>query len=118
MAGELQSVVERFYEAFNRGNFDGVVEVFAPEVETTDPALGTIHSVEPWRGYVEAFKRTLPDARLNLRSAVELGETVAVEGGFTGTFTAPLVTPRGEAPPTGRAIDVPYADFVRHITER
>jgi steroid delta-isomerase-like uncharacterized protein len=104
-------VVERFYEAFNRGDFDAATEVFAPDLETTDPALGTVHSVEPWRAYGEAFKRALPDARFNLRSALESGETVAVEGTFTGTFTAPLTSPQGEVPPTGRTIDVPYADF-------
>ena len=111
MTGDGRAVVERFYEAFNRGDFDAVVEAFAPDVETTDPALGTIHRVEPWRAYGEAFKRALPDARLNLRLAVEAGDTIAVEGAFTGTFTAPMLTPQGEVPPTGRAIDVPYADF-------
>ncbi len=112
MAGELQSVVERFYEAFNRGDFEAVTEVFAPDVETTDPGLGTaVRGVEAWTGYGKVFKRALPDARLNLRSAVESGDTVAVEGKFTGTFTAPLMSPQGEVPPTGRAIDVPYSDF-------
>ncbi len=111
MAGELRAVVERFYEAFNRGDFDAVTEVFAPDVETTDPGLGTVRGVEPWRAYGEAFKRALPDARLNLRSAVEAGERLAVEGAFTGTFTGPLMSSQGEVPPTGRTIDVPYADF-------
>jgi hypothetical protein len=72
MASELRAVVERWYEAFNRGDFDAVTEVFAPDVETTDPSLGTTtHSVEAWRAHGEAFKRALPDARLNLHSAVE-----------------------------------------------
>ena len=53
----------------------------------------------------------MPDARLNLQSVVESGDTIAVEGTFTGTFTAPLRSPQGEVPPTGRAINVPYADF-------
>ena len=108
---ELRSIVERFYEAFNRGDFDAVAAVFAPDVETTNPGLGTVQGVEAWRAYGEAFKRALPDARLNLRAAVEAGERVAVEGAFTGTFTAPLMSPQGEVPPTGRTIDVPYADF-------
>jgi steroid delta-isomerase-like uncharacterized protein len=112
MMSDLRSIVERFYAAFNRGDFDAVAEVFAPDVETTDPGLGTaVRGVEAWTAYGEAFKRALPDARLNLRAAVASGDTVAVEGAFTGTFTAPLITPQGEVPPTGRAIDVPYSDF-------
>jgi steroid delta-isomerase-like uncharacterized protein len=113
MAGEMQAVVERFYEAFNRGDFDAVEEVFASDVETTDPGLGTVRGIAAWRAYGEAFKRGLPDARLNLRSALEAGDRVSVEGNFTGTFTGPLMTPQGEVPPTGRSIDVPYADFFR-----
>jgi ketosteroid isomerase-like protein len=62
-------------------------------------------------GLRRELQAALPDARLNLVSALAAGETVAVEGRFTGTFTAPLATPQGEVPPTGRTIDVPYADF-------
>src|SRR5687767_14776336 len=102
MADELRAVVERFYAAFNRGDFDAVVACFANDVEATDPALGTVRGVDAWRIYGETFKRALPDARLNLVSALEAGETVAVEGRFSGTFSAPLATPQGEAPPTGR----------------
>ncbi len=109
---ELRSVVERFYDAFNRGDFDTVLEIFAPDVETTEPSLGTIQSAEQWRAYGEAFKRAMPDARLNLRSAVESGDTIAVEGSFTGTHTGPLLSPQGEVPPTGRTINIPYADFL------
>lgn len=45
MAGELRAAVERFYAAFNRGDFDAVVECFAPGVETSDPALGTVRDI-------------------------------------------------------------------------
>ena len=47
MAGELRSVVERFYEGFNSGNIDEAVEPFAPDVETTDPSFGPVRSIEP-----------------------------------------------------------------------
>jgi ketosteroid isomerase-like protein len=71
------------------------------------------HRARRWHvaGPRRELQAALPDARLNLVSALAAGETVAVEGRFTGTFTAPLATPQGEVPPTGRTIDVPYADF-------
>jgi steroid delta-isomerase-like uncharacterized protein len=118
MAGVQQAVVERFYAAFNSGDFESVVACFSPDVETTDPGLGTVRDVGAWRAYVVAFKRALPDARLNLMTALEAGEIVAIEGRFTGTFTATLTTPQGEVSPTGRSIDVPYADFFTVRDER
>ena len=100
--GGLRAEVARFCEA--------VVVYFAPDVETTDPGCGTVRGAEPWRAYGEAVKQALPDARLKFQSAMESGDAVAVEGRFTGPLTAPLITPQGAIPSTGRMIDVPYAD--------
>jgi ketosteroid isomerase-like protein len=101
IASAQQTVVERFYAAFNDGDFEAVVACFHR------------HRARRWHvaGPRRELQAALPDARLNLVSALAAGETVAVEGRFTGTFTAPLATPQGEVPPTGRTIDVPYADF-------
>ena len=43
----------------------------------------------------------------------EAGDTVIVEGRFTGTNTGPLEGPEGETPPSGRKVDLPFADFSR-----
>ena len=44
---------------------------------------------------------------------VESNWTVAFEWRATGTFTAPLATPSGEVPSTGKTIDLLGADFWR-----
>jgi ketosteroid isomerase-like protein len=66
-----------------------------------------------WRAYGEAFRRACPDAHMVVQTVVESGETVAVEARFAGTFTGPLFSPQGEVAPTGKAIDLPFADFFR-----
>jgi ketosteroid isomerase-like protein len=107
---ELTELVKRYYEAFNRGDLDEAARAFSPDVETIEPGAGTIRGVDQWKAYGAGFRRAMPDARLNFKSAVEQGNTLAVEGTFTGTHTGPLLTPTGEVAPTGRSIELPYID--------
>jgi steroid delta-isomerase-like uncharacterized protein len=108
---ELTESVKRYYDAFNRGDLDEATRAFSPDVETIEPGVGTMRGVDQWKAYGAVFKRAMPDARLNFKSAVEQGNTLAVEGTFTGTHTGPLLTPTGEVPPTGRSIELPYIDI-------
>lgn len=109
--GELREHVEKFYAAFNAGDFDEASTIFAEDVVTTEPALGRANTLNAWRAYGEGFKAACPDATLVLRSAIEEGPRIAVEGSFRGTFSRPLQSPRGEVPPTGRTFDLEFADF-------
>lgn len=108
--GEGRSVVERFYSGFNDDDIDAGLEVVDPEVQTTEPSSGTTRGVESFRGFIQAFKGAMPDARLNAKNVVEGDDMVVVEGTFTGTFTRPLMSPQGEIPPTGKSFELPYMD--------
>ncbi|MHB8646226.1 MAG: ester cyclase [Thermomicrobiales bacterium] len=108
----LRSLVERHYEQFANNDWDTATaaEIFSPDVETIDPGAGTMRGIEAFKAYGAAFHKAFPDGRLNLDSAVESGDTIAVEGRFTGTHTGPLAGPSGDVPPTGRKLDLPYCD--------
>jgi len=108
---DLHRDVEEFYAGFTAGDFDRAFHIFAENVVTVEPALGRAASLDVWREYDEAFKTACPDASFALRSAVQEGDRIAVEGSFRGTFTAPLRTPLRELQPTGRSFDVEFADF-------
>jgi ketosteroid isomerase-like protein len=109
--GEARAVVERFYAAFNRGDLAGVRDGFDPNVVTVEPSGGAMRSLDAFAAYLAVFMRAVPDAKLNLLRAVESGDTVAIEGTYTGTFTGPLASPQGEIPPTGKAFDLPYVEI-------
>ena len=109
-AGE---VVGRFYEAFGSGDIDGALAVCADDLEIVDPGLGQVRGCDRFRDYLETFKRAMPDARAIVEQTLESGETVAVEGRFTGTHTGPLVTDEGAVDPTGAAVDLRFADVSR-----
>jgi len=107
----LRSTVQAFYEAFGEGDLDAAMAVFADDVRVTDPDLGTVEGRVALRGYLNGLKAPLPDARADIERTFEAGDTVIVEGRFRGTNTGPLAGPDGELPPTGRAVDLPFADF-------
>jgi predicted ester cyclase len=108
---DLRKAVEEFYAGFGSADFDRAFGIFADDVVTVEPALGRPASLDVWQDYDVAFKTACPDATLIMRSAIEEGNRLAVEGSFRGTFTAPLRTPLRELQPTGRSFDVEFADF-------
>ncbi|HEX2050367.1 MAG TPA: ester cyclase [Actinomycetota bacterium] len=108
--GQAREVVERFYERFGAGDFDGAEACFTPDCTNVEPFGGTM-DMTAWRQYGEAFKAGVPDAHMEVDSFVEDGDRVAVQARFVGVHSAPLMTPQGELPPSGRAIDLAFADF-------
>jgi ketosteroid isomerase-like protein len=109
-AGE---VVGRFYDEFGAGDIDAALSVCADDLEIIDPGMGEVRGRDRFREYLETFKRAMLDARAIVEHSVEAGETVAVEGRFTGTHTGPLVTDDGEVEPTGAAVELRFADVSR-----
>ncbi len=106
-------VVGRFYESFDGNDIDVMLSPFSPDLEATDPGMGTVHGIAPFREYIETLKRAMPDARAVVERALEDGDSVIVEGRFVGTFTGPLASPDGDAPPNGAAVDLRFADVSR-----
>ncbi|HEY5858431.1 MAG TPA: ester cyclase [Aldersonia sp.] len=47
------------------------------------------------------------------KSPYEVGDTIIVEGVYSGTHNGPLVTPDGTVPPTGRTFEFSYADILQ-----
>jgi ketosteroid isomerase-like protein len=110
---QSREIVSQFYADFDSGDIDTMVAGFSDGLETTDPGMGTVHGLAPFREYLETLKRALPDARAVVEQTHEAGDTVVVEGRFVGTFTGPLTSPDGDAEPTGASVDLRFADVSR-----
>ena len=59
------------------------------------------------------FFDAFPDAQIHGDTYIDTGDAIVVEGRFTGTHTAPLMSPQGEIPATGNTIDLHFADIFR-----
>jgi ketosteroid isomerase-like protein len=106
----LRDLIERHYANVSTGNIEAENEIFSPDVVTVDPGAGELRGLDAFKGYEQAFHRAFPDGRLVLKSAVESGDHIVVEGSFVGTHTGPMVSPMGEIPPTNRPLDLRFSD--------
>jgi steroid delta-isomerase-like uncharacterized protein len=81
---------------------------------TDDATYATPDLPNPLRGRdaLEAMAATIfkafPDIAFEVRSVIEEGNVVVLEGATKGTFTGPMMTANGEVPPTGKSYEAPY----------
>lgn len=109
--GEARETVDRFYRSAEAGDLDALSACFADACMTTTPA-GTFDKNQH-EEFFRAFKNAMPDAHMQVVRAVESGDEVFVSGRFKGTHQGDLVTPQGAIPASGKALDLPYADYFR-----
>jgi predicted ester cyclase len=108
--GEVLELLREGLAHNDANDMDAFIAVQAEDVVWVTPD-GPLHGREAVRGYVATFRTAFPDGRHTIDRAVESGDTVAVEGHWTGTHTGPFATPQGEMPPTGRTVTMPFALF-------
>jgi len=106
-----EQIASKFYRGFAAGEIDSALAAFADRVEMVDPGLGTVQGLPALREYLVGFKRAMPDAHAVVSRMYESGDTIIVEGRLLGTHTGPMAGPDGDIPPSGRSIDVAFADF-------
>jgi ketosteroid isomerase-like protein len=109
---QLSQLVEIHYAGINSGDFDSAMTVFDPDCETVTPN-GPIQDAAGLRALGEAFHTAAPDNRIKALQMYEAGDTIIVEGVYSGTHTGPLVGPAGTIPATGRAFSFPFCDVLR-----
>lgn len=105
-----RTFIDTVYQHLNTGDFDAVVPYFAPDVETRAPG-GTLKTRDEWRAMGNAFHDAVPDMKHEIVHYYEDGETILVEGIYSGTQTGPLVTDTGTLPASGNAFAFPYVDI-------
>jgi steroid delta-isomerase-like uncharacterized protein len=101
-------IAHQYFDAWNRRDPAAIVATFAEGGVYTDPGAGTLTG--PAIGeYAGGLFAAFPDLQFEIVSAALAGEnTIAAQWLMTGTNTGSM---RG-APPTGKPISVPGADFI------
>jgi predicted ester cyclase len=99
-----RAVITAYFDAFNRGDIDGVCRLFSPDAENFGVlARGGLHKARPiWEELLGCF-------RMNSRveAMVAEGDSVAVRSIERGTFSSPF---RG-IPPTGKPYEIIAMDW-------
>jgi steroid delta-isomerase-like uncharacterized protein len=109
---ELEQMVKVHYAGINAGDLDAALSVFDADCEIITPNA-TMRGAAAQRALGEAFKTAAPDNQIEATRTFEAGDTIIVEGVYSGTHTGPLVGPGGEIPATGRRFSFPYCDVLQ-----
>ena len=108
------SIVESFWSAFaGRRLTEAFRDHMAPDCEFILPGSPPLRGEAQIRRMFEAYVSAFPDFAKETLHAIESGDTYAAETRFAGTHRAPLATPQGTIPATGRRVTWQSADMVR-----
>ena len=110
--GDARDVVAQATQAVNDHNEEALAALYSPDavLEAPDARLEGLDAVV---GYTSSWLRAFPDAKLTVHNEVSSGDLVAHEFIFEGTHTAPLASPQGEIPATGKRLRGRGADVFR-----
>jgi steroid delta-isomerase-like uncharacterized protein len=109
---DLLSMLHSHYDALNAGDLDAATASFADDVETITPG-GRLTTLAEFRALGEAFMTAVPDMHHDILRTFEDGDTIIVEGVYSGTQTGPLAGPQGTLPPSNKSFAFPYVDFMQ-----
>ena len=111
---ENAAVVQRLFERFNEGDLDGAMALAAEDCELVDlPSGQRLQGPEGLRRWLAVFCTAGPDAHTELTNSLVAGDWVATEHVGRFTHTGPLPSPSGVIAPTGRTVELAFAEIYR-----
>ena len=99
------------------GDLDAFRALLMADCEWVNPMIRATGPDDIAAG-IAGYRAAFPDYHHDVALVVGAGDTVAVEGEWTGTNTGPLATPDGILAPTGRTVRVPFAAVARTRGDR
>jgi steroid delta-isomerase-like uncharacterized protein len=110
---DSENAVKKYVDALNRHNMEAVAATLDRDVVSDDPFNGQIKGRDAFVKYAGNLYKACPNTQDKTLNIIAKGDIVAAEFLTSGTFTAPLESPRGTIPPTGRHFEVRSAIFYR-----
>jgi steroid delta-isomerase-like uncharacterized protein len=107
---ENKAIVRRFFEAFNRGDFEACVAVCAPDLTYYQPGTPPL-DVEGYRAIGAVFLKAFPDGVDNVEEQIGEGDRIATRTTFRGTHKGELMG----IPPTGKEVALTGIVFDRLV---
>lgn len=107
-----KQIARQSIELFNQGKIDEWSKMVRDDAQLVTPIAGTIKGRDAIVGYFKQMRQTFPDARIDIHTIVNEGNSIAVEYTFSGTNKGPMQLPTGQMiPPTNKALSGPSADI-------
>jgi steroid delta-isomerase-like uncharacterized protein len=107
------AIARALNEAYNARDWDTAVSLTSPDVTMVNVATGQMfHGPDGVREFLAGWATAFPDSQVELTRVVADEAAAAMEFRGRGTHSGPLAGPTGEIPPTGRSVDVPFAQIL------
>jgi steroid delta-isomerase-like uncharacterized protein len=97
-----KALVRRFFEAFNAGDLDSTVAVFAPNAVVHNSGAPDPLNLGGFRQLAAAFLAAFPGGQHSIDDMIGEGDTVVTRITYRGTHTGDLMG----LPPTGKHVAV------------
>lgn len=105
------ATVRAVYDGFNTHNVSLLLSLVTDDFELVDVALGmSWHGPQGWGEWLQNWTTSMPDANVQLNTITAQGDQVVTEHTGGGTHTGPLNTPMGSIPPTGKPVQLKFAE--------
>ena len=114
MAGQdNEATLRRLNEAFNNRDWAAAIALTTPDVELINVATGqTFQGPDGVRQFLEGWATAFPDSKVETTVALADDAHGLLEFRGRGTHGGPLQSPAGDIPPTGRSVDIPFAQVL------
>ena len=116
MASPLD-VAKQYYAGLDKVDAAGAAGLLAPGAVVEVPGA-TLTSAEQFQGWMQVFFDAFPDITHEHPPPSADGQTVTAELTVKGTHTAPLVSPQGTIPATGRPVVINARNVMRVEDDR
>jgi steroid delta-isomerase-like uncharacterized protein len=97
--------VNKWMEAVKRGDLEGLVAMSYPDAVHASSGE-TYRGAQGIRDLFKPIIDATSEREVQINNVIESGDTVAVEFVFRFKNSAPLVTPQGTIPPTGKHVSL------------
>jgi predicted ester cyclase len=111
---EPRDVVERFYSAYNAHDTDAMARCYSEWGDFVAPGELTMRGRDQASAFDRRWVGAFPDLHIELRTVMESGQWVVVEGTASGTHAGPLRFFGWDVAPTGRRVVADFA-VIYHV---
>lgn len=103
-----QALAERMIGLIDGKQFEALSSVLTVDCEFVHP-VATVRGCDAVAEFLRGMGAAFSTPRHQLTRTVAAGDTVTLEGVWHGTQDAPMATPHGVSPPSGRTVSIPFA---------
>lgn len=107
--GQAADGMHRKIAAFNAQDAKECRALLGPDIEWAIPG-GLLQGLDQVDAFNSALWEAFPDIELTATHIVEQGSAVAMQGTAEGMHQGTFRTPRGDIPPTGQRVHLPYSE--------